>query len=798
MKRTLSLLTILLIGISSWAKKTSNPDIDGTIVDSQGQPLEFVNISLLSGKDSTYISGATSAEMGKFHIVAPATDGILRISFVGYETRYVNVSDIGNGIIALKDDTQMLKEVTVNGQLPKTKLTGNSMITKVEGTVLEKSGSLKEMLTKVPGMTQKGDDLEVLGKGTPIYYINGRKMQDADELKRLRSEEIASVEVITNPGAEYDATVSAVVRIKTIKRKGDGFGFDIHTGNHQSLAYGYSAPFATTNLRYRHNDFDVFGMVNYWEWTSVNDSRPDQSSFIRQGNDLLNIKQKMTMRYDWLGKGVNYNLGFNWQITPDHSIGARVERHDKFGSKTEMFTETTIDRFINGKAASETEYNKSDQNDRIHQPYNIDGNVYYNGKAGNLGIDFNFDFLTNKSNEATNIKDMDGKNNTSIMEQEQHTSSDMLATKLVLSYPIWKGQLQAGTEMSFVTRKSRYSISGYPLPATESDVKEKNIAAFMQYGCEIPKFGNLSAGLRYEHVGFDYTDKINDTKSMSRYTDELFPSLSWSRQFGAIQTSLAYSIKTVRPNYNMLDEGIMYINPYSLQQGDPQLKNAKMQEISLNARWKWLNLFVAYERRDDAQSQWSYIYNDEGVILIKNINLDKPVRNLAMFLTGSPTFGVYSANWTAGWQKFFYTQELADPREATGKREISYKKPLMFFDLNNTFRLKHSWQLEANMNIVLKGDWMNFHITNNTYNLGFTVQKCWLKNDALCFRVSVFDVLQRSPQKINMDCGYYVLDQWSKNNAHRLDVSLRYTFNASQSKYKGTGAGKDAQSRMKD
>ena len=798
MKRTLSLLTILLIGVSSWAKKTSNPDIDGTIVDAQGQPLEFVNISLLSGKDSTYISGATSADMGKFHIVAPATDGILRFSYVGYETRYVNVSDIGNGVITLKDDAQMLKEVTVSGQLPKTKLTGNSMITKVEGTVLEKSGSLKEMLAKVPGMTQKGDDLEVLGKGTPIYYINGRKMQDADELKRLRSEEIASVEVITNPGAEYDATVSAVVRIKTVKRKGDGFGFDIHTGNHQSLAFGYSAPFATTNLRYRHNDFDVFGMVNYWEWTSVNDSRPDQSSFIKQGNNMLNIMQNMSLRYNWIGKGVNYNLGFNWQITPDHSIGARVERHDKFGSKAEMFTETTIDRFINGKATSETEYNKSDQNDRTHQPYNIDGNVYYNGKAGNLGIDFNFDFLTNKSNEATNIKDMDGKNNTSVMEQEQHTSSDMLATKLVLSYPIWKGQLQAGTEMSFVTRKSRYSISGYPLPATESDVKEKNIAAFMQYGCEIPKFGNLSAGLRYEHVGFDYTDKINDTKSMSRYTDELFPSLSWSRQFGAIQTSLAYSIKTVRPNYNMLDEGIMYINPYSLQQGDPQLKNAKMQEISLNARWKWLNLFVAYERRDDAQSQWSYIYNDEGVILIKNINLDKPVRNLSMFLTGSPTFGVYSPNWTAGWQKFFYTQELADPREATGKREISYKKPLMFFDLNNTFRLKHSWQLEANMNIVLKGDWMNFHITNNTYNLGFTVQKCWLKNDALCFRVSVFDVLQRSPQKINMDCGYYVLDQWTKNNNHRLDVSLRYTFNASQSKYKGTGAGKDAQSRMKD
>jgi hypothetical protein len=102
------------------------------------------------------------------------------------------------------------------------------------------------------------------------------------------------------------------------------------------------------------------------------------------------------------------------------------------------------------------------------------------------------------------------------------------------------------------------------------------------------------------------------------------------------------------------------------------------------------------------------------------------------------------------------------------------------------------------MNIMLKGDWMNYHLIENSYNLGFTVQKCWLKNDALCFRISVFDVLKRSTQRVNMDCGYYFLDQRSRNNSHRLDMSLRYTFNASQSKYKGTGAGKDAQSRMKD
>ncbi len=60
----------------------------------------------------------------------------------------------------------MLSEIVVKGQVPKTKLIGNSMITTIQGTVLGQSGTAKEMLAKVPGMTLKGEDLEVLGKGT--------------------------------------------------------------------------------------------------------------------------------------------------------------------------------------------------------------------------------------------------------------------------------------------------------------------------------------------------------------------------------------------------------------------------------------------------------------------------------------------------------------------------------------------------------------------------------------------------------------------------------------------------------
>ncbi|MBO7591245.1 MAG: TonB-dependent receptor family protein, partial [Prevotella sp.] len=382
------------------------------------------------------------------------------------------------------------------------------------------------------------------------------------------------------------------------------------------------------------------------------------------------------------------------------------------------------------------------------------------------------------------------------MEQDNSTYTRLWASKLVLSYPVWKGQLEAGTELSFVTRNNNSCITNYPLPASDSKVKENNIAAFVAYSFNLEKLGNFSAGLRYEHVGFDYTDNLNADNNMARYQDEFFPSLSWSRQFGPVQTSLAYSFKTIRPDYSSLSDRITYINSYTLLQGDPTLKNATMQEVSLNARYKWLNLFAAYERRDNTLSQLPHAYNNEGIIMIKRVNLDEPVRNLAVFLSANPTFGIWNPNWTVGGQKFWNTMEFDDPRSATGKVKETYTKPIFFIDLNNTFRLPHRWQLEANMNIMTKGDVINFRMQSASYNLGFVVQKCWLKNDALCLRASINDVLQRSSQTVHMDCGGYQMTEDAVRSNHRLIISLRYTFNASKSKYKGTGAGQAERQRM--
>jgi hypothetical protein len=289
-----ALMAAMMMSLTAQAE---TQDIGGRVIDQNGEPLGFVSVALLTA-DSTYIQRATSDENGAFMIQTTDACCILRLSYIGYRTQYVNVKGSDVGTIQMEEDQPMLSEIIVKGQLPKTKLTGNSMVTTIQGTILGTSGTAKEMLAKVPGMTLKGEDLEVLGKGTPIFYINGRKMQDKEELKRLHSEEIASVEVITNPGAQYDATISSVVRIKTIRREGDGFGFDLNTGFNQDLRFGESDPSAQLNLRYRHNNLDLFGMVNYWKWDLNSQRNDEQSNYLPESavrnNHYLNISLRYT------------------------------------------------------------------------------------------------------------------------------------------------------------------------------------------------------------------------------------------------------------------------------------------------------------------------------------------------------------------------------------------------------------------------------------------------------------------------------------------------------------------------
>ena len=187
------------------------PDLNGVVLDENGEPMPYVNVVMLSLPDSAFVQGAMTDDQGVFQIVTPKDGALLKVSCIGYQTQYLKAAP---GLtIRMKEDALLLGEVVVKSQLPKTRVKGEAMRTTVEGTILEKAGTVADALARVPSLEAKRDGaVTVLGRGEAEVYINGRKVQDVSELSRLRSDQIQHIDVIQNPGARYAASTKAVRR----------------------------------------------------------------------------------------------------------------------------------------------------------------------------------------------------------------------------------------------------------------------------------------------------------------------------------------------------------------------------------------------------------------------------------------------------------------------------------------------------------------------------------------------------------------------------------------------------------
>ena len=171
MKTLLSVFisTFLSIGISAQT-------VSGKLIDENSQPLPYANVVLLSLPDSTFVTGTISGEDGTFSLSSTAEKQLVRISSIGYNTLYRPAQPADMGVIQLTTDAQMLGEVVVKADLPKTRVKGDAMVTTVTGSVLEKAGTGNDLLDKIPGLSANNGSVNVFGSGKAEIYINGRKM----------------------------------------------------------------------------------------------------------------------------------------------------------------------------------------------------------------------------------------------------------------------------------------------------------------------------------------------------------------------------------------------------------------------------------------------------------------------------------------------------------------------------------------------------------------------------------------------------------------------------------------------
>ena len=743
--------------------------LTGTIIDEQGQPVAYANIAVLNPTDSTLLCGGVSNESGVFVIPIDQPSVLARISFVGYRTIYKLCHTTKLGTIRMRPETMTIRGVVVNGERPKVQLQGNSLVMNVEGTVMERMGTAEDVLSRVPTISKKGEGYEILGKGAPLIYLNNRKLTDLQELRNIQSDNIKNVEVIQNPGARYDATVQAVIIIHTKRAQGEG-------QNNERL-----------NLTYRTGRLELFanlfGAYNKrWETGEF-----EQTVF---ADTLWSIKnrQDFTTRNPFL----EGRAGFNYQLNDNSSFGGYYEHTYDY---VKISGTDTDELLANGNMYDHL-VNHSVKRQKGMPRHEV--NLYYVGKIGKMDINFNADYSFRHQHNRTTQQELSEEYDDRDVSIDNLTRSRMVAEKLIVSHPLWKGQIEVGEEFTYTQWTNDFKNREGYIANSNNEQHERNMAPFVELRQQLGRL-QLQAGLRYEHVESEYFVSGERRNDQSRSYDGLFPSLAVSTQLpmrgegAGVGLSLSYSKRTTRPSYWQLSSDVVYENRLNMQTGNPYLQPVKYHQFNLTAMWRWLFLSTNFTRSIDpilytAES----LPEDSKVNFVTYKNYDH-----ADWLT--VTLGVQknvkissAATWTPQWNvmlmKPWFKSLFLD-------EEKSFNRPMLALQLGNIVALPHDWLLQADFSMHTHSYQQNVWFNCTNAILSLSVSKDFFKR-RLNVKLSGNDLFNGGINRFTLYSNRMMFRKVEDNDSRYVSLSLRYRFNVTPSKYKGTGAGNAEKSRL--
>lgn len=748
--------------------------IKGEITDTNRQPVAYANIVALQPGDSAFVQGTVSDESGLFRLEIPGKSTyIIKVSCIGYQTEYRN-SNEGIGTFMLKEDMQILSEVEIKGKMPVFQLKGDRFVTQVAGSLLSKAGSANDVLERIPGVEGKQGKFTVFGKGTPLIYINGRKIYDMTELEKITSEDIRSVDLINNPGAEYDASVKAVLKIQLVRKKGDGFS--LNAASQLSQAHRTSH-YQQLDMNYRHKGLDLFTRFTFQQWKDWQEQTNDQTI---KADTVWNIRNRLHLESE--SNSIYSTSGVNYEINDSHSLGAQYS--GSFGLKGTGGWLSDMDITANDifNDHIQNTYSSTYVPSRYHSV-----NTYYLGKVKELSIDLNFDYIRNENKNEQESIENSRTGNDRIVTSQYETDNDLYAFKLVFSHPAGNGTIKAGTEISRTEHHDSFLNPEQILPDSKNRLQEAHSAAFISYSIPLQSW-QLVAGIRYEHIRNRYyiDDIYNETQS--RKYDNIFPNISLSKVFGKLQTSISYTANTSRPSYSMLSSNRQYNDRFTYQGGNPYLQPTSIHDLTLNMSYKWLYFVASYQYAKNAIVSSIEPYEEDPQLCIWIPRNVKKKKDLWIMLSASPTIGCWHPSFSVSVIRQFMDKWTDNP-------DMKPYHPRLYTGIQNMFNLP--------LNFILNVDAM---CKSNTYegkawHPGFGsihagISKSFLANNALTVQIRGNDLLKAFRNSGRYYADTITFDTWNYSDSRNLTVTVRYKFNTSNVKYRGTGAGNTEKSRL--
>ena len=605
--------------------------IKGKIVDEQNQSLPYANIILYKIGSDANPNGTVSNDSGEYILEnIPSGKYKIEISMLGFLIEKIKEFDLDSDKtfnITLKEETQTLNEVVVKSKRPVIKQTAEKLIVDLEKSEMINT-NLQDVMRKVPGVLVTNNGISIAGKRGVRILINGKTTEYMDVETLLRdfpADNISKIEVIEQPGAEYEASGSgAIINIilKKNVRLGTHGSTNVWAGEDEGFEWG--------------SGFSIASYKNKLNWqTSVGYSQPTwrEDVFLVRSADTKTYDQVTREPYDPDNFRISGSL--DYYINDKHSIGIGGRVNNR--NSTRIASSKTIISDANNTNTIFTD----NSFDRERKSFNINPYYEYKTDSDKLVIDFNYvDFVNDNTNILSDIagstitsKDLkyiqNGKYNIKTYRADYtKTFSDdfKLSTGARFAKVDTDNDLQAFEEESNTFKKIDTESSRFIIDETIFAVYSKVNAKFGKW--------SFSGGLRFEDSNTRGTSTflkngVPTTEIQPRPIQKLFPSASISRSFTeALGASLSYSYRIQRPSYNSLNSFATFLDRFTASEGNQNLTPSYTNNYQFNLTYENQPFFtIGYSTTRNRILQLIIKQNnlidfDDAKLLPSSINLE--------------------------------------------------------------------------------------------------------------------------------------------------------------------------------
>ena len=622
MKQFRTFFVMALMSLSSVA--IAQTTVKGMLIDETlGESEPFATVRVFkAGKSEKPVAMFLTDENGQFSQEVKGKGKFdIVFSSIGKEDLKKSVELVGKGVLNLdtlyiKENATMLKGVEIVAQKPLVKMEVDKMSYNVADDEDSKSYTVLDMLRKVPMVTVDGqDNITVNGSSSFKVYVDGMpsvmfSSNPSMVFKSMPATAVKSIEVVTNPGAKYDAEGAAGVLNIVMNKQNPQAAQSLNGYNGTVRASaGTKQLGGSVFINGQQGKFSYSANV-MTSYNKPGNTKTETEQIQANGNSQLmtsdnDLKTPFTMG--------SLSLGYQIDSVSTLNLTAQV---NSMSIKTTGTSMTTINGLNNFSYGSTTDM----KNSRTSFNGSLDYQRFFNqDHTKSLALTYQLDYnptktkMTNLFNTQSMTMDLtdrysDNKNNTT-----SHTFQLDYTTPLATGHTL---SLGGKLQLHDATADSKYYLKGIYDPSSSSEYEYKNsiLAGYSEYAGNFNKFG-VKAGLRYEYTWQNVEYHLGNGENFKKDYGTLVPSASL--QYTISQGSnlgLTYNMRISRLGISYLNPYVDKSNPIALTYGNPELDVEKSHNISLVYNLftpkLMVNLNLHHNFVDNAISQYSFYDSD--------------------------------------------------------------------------------------------------------------------------------------------------------------------------------------------